>query len=90
MGGGGGVGGRLLSYIISGKKPINDEPNNKPPLQSHNTVVNNTFTGTVYFYGEFAGPGIPGPSIPSPHYCNFSGEWKVKCDQCKMCLKSEG
>ena len=57
---------RQLSYIISGEMSKRDEPNNKPPLQSHNCVVNNTFTGTVNFYGGFEAPGMPGPST-LPH-----------------------
>ena len=70
---------RQLSFIISGNNPKNDESKSNPsPLQPHNnSVVNNTFTGTVNFYGGFGPPGMPGPSTLSPQMSpNSRKPWK--------------
>jgi len=71
---------RQLLFIISGNNPKNDESKSNPsPLQPYNnSVVNNTFTGTVNFYGGFGPPGMPGPSTLSPRMSpNSRKPWKT-------------
>ena len=53
-----------MSNIISGvKRSHPKQPCN--PLQSNNSIVNNTFTGSVNFYGGFPSISTLPPQIPN-------------------------